>query len=120
VRDQRDHARHVLALDGIAQARIDGSAAGRILRTQGAKRRSEHDAHGDDNASGLSVHESLPVDAWPGVACASSGPNSLFTSASIEASTHSDAIAPSLGRVNGFVYRDVMERAGRVIPASRQ
>ena len=65
--DQRDHARHVLALDRIAQRRVDGRAARRILRTRRAGGRSKHDAHADEYSDDLTIHESLPVNflCWP-------------------------------------------------------
>src|SRR5262249_22684965 len=60
---QRDHARHVAALDRGAQAGVDGLAAGDVLRPRRAACGREHDT-GDDK-SGLPIHASLPADAWP-------------------------------------------------------
>src|SRR5260221_5643926 len=59
--DQRDHARHVLALNRTAQRRVDARAPWRILRTHRAGGRNKRDAHADDNSNDLPIHESLPV-----------------------------------------------------------
>ena len=65
--DQRDHARHVLTRDRIAQRRVDARAARRILRTRRTGGRSKHDAHADEYSHDVTIHESLPVNflCWP-------------------------------------------------------
>src|SRR5262249_46070018 len=63
--NQRDHARHVLALNRATQRRVDACACWRILRTHRGGR-SKHDGHADANSNDLSIHASLPIDAPPG------------------------------------------------------
>jgi len=59
--NQRDHARHVLALDRTAQRGVDARTTGRILRMHrtGACRR--QDSRADDHSDDVPIHESLPV-----------------------------------------------------------
>ena len=64
--DERDHARHVLALNRATQRRVDARACRRILRPHRPGGRGQRDAHADDNSHGLPFHESLPLDTSPG------------------------------------------------------
>src|SRR5262249_27819055 len=75
--DQRDYARHVLALNRAAQRRVDARACRRILRAHRDRGCSKHDGHADANSNDLSIHASLPIDAPPGCR-RRAGPSTLY------------------------------------------
>ena len=60
IRDQRNHARHVLALNRATQTCVDGGGP-RILRVRSSGKRGDHDAEAEANSSDFSIHESLPL-----------------------------------------------------------
>src|ERR1700730_18946905 len=89
--EQRDHARHVLALNRTTQGRVHARDTRRLLRTRRAGQPSNEDAHADDHSNYLPIHESLPADSSPGCRLAPSGQPAATAMAD-----------PTIARLNGL------------------